>query len=430
MKLILLELNEINFDVVKKYINNGVKLPGFSSIINSGLIETCSENEYDLLEPWIQWPSVHTGLSYSDHKIFRLGDSIHSKIPQIFEEIESMGFSVGAVSPMNARNTLDKPKYFIPDPWTKTHSGGSYLSKSISQAISQAVNDNSESKLSLLTLFNLALAFFLLVNPFRYLSLVKYAVLALKKPWRKALFLDKLLYEIHKTLFLKKSPDFSTLFLNAGAHIQHHYFFNSPYIDNIKLKNPSWYIKESEDPFLEMLYEYDLILQDLLSLKDVSLVVATGLSQVPFTKVQFYYRLQNHEKFLKDIGISFLEVHPRMTRDFLITFNTANEAKSAEEVLKSILVNNQINLFEEIDNRGKDLFVALTYPHEIDLNTSISIDGKTLLLKEYVVFVAIKNGMHDQKGFAYFSDNFNGDVPKKNEHVSKIFFSIIEHFKK
>jgi hypothetical protein len=430
MSLLLIELNEINFNIVKRYIDSGVKLPGFSFIINNQLIETSSENKYDLLEPWIQWPSVHTGLDYSEHQLYRLGDSVNSEIPQIFEKVEQLGFSVGAVSPMNARNALINPKYFIPDPWTKTKSDNSFFSKAITKAISQAVNDNSESKLSLLTLFNLTLAFIFLVHPSRYLVLIKYALKAWGKSWRKALFLDKLLYEIHKTLFIKKSPDFSTLFLNAGAHIQHHYFFNSPHVDNIKLQNPSWYIKESEDPFLEMLYEYDSILQDLISQKNTSLVIATGLSQLPFTKVQFYYRLQNHEKFLSDFGISFLEVHPRMTRDFLITFNNAIEAKSAEEVLKSILVNNQINLFKEIDNRGKELFVTLTYPHEIDSKTSISIDDESMLLKEYVVFVAIKNGMHDQKGFAYFSENFNGDIPEKNKHVSNIYFSIIEHFNK
>ena len=33
---------------------------------------TESESEYENLEPWIQWPSVHTGLPFKDHKILRL----------------------------------------------------------------------------------------------------------------------------------------------------------------------------------------------------------------------------------------------------------------------------------------------------------------------------------------------------------------------
>ena len=430
MSLVLIELNEINFNIVKRYIDSGVKLPGFSYIINNQLIETSSENKYDLLEPWIQWPSVHTGLDYSEHQLFRLGDSVNSEIPQIFEKVEQLGFSVGAVCPMNARNALINPKYFIPDPWTKTKSDNSFLSKAITQAISQAVNDNSESKLSLLTLFNLTLAFIFLVHPSRYLALIKYALLALGRSWRKALFLDKFLYEIHKTLFRRKAPNFSTLFLNAGAHIQHHYFFNSEHVKSKDLKNPIWYIGENEDPFLEMLLEYDLIIEDILAAEDTDLIIATGLSQKPFTKVQFYYRLLRHEEFLKDMGISFSAVHPRMTRDFLITFDSVNSALDAETKLKSILVNNEYFLFDEIDNRGKDLFVVLSYPYEIKEDTFISINDTKINLEKYVVFVAIKNGMHDQKGYAYFSPEFDSLKPKNSEHVSNIHFSIINYFKK
>ena len=38
-------LNEINFDLVEHYIENGTKLPGFKSLINSGIIETYSESK-------------------------------------------------------------------------------------------------------------------------------------------------------------------------------------------------------------------------------------------------------------------------------------------------------------------------------------------------------------------------------------------------
>jgi len=41
----------------------------------------------------------------------------------------------------------------------------------------------------------------------------------------KALILDSLLVDVHFTLWIKYKPDFSNLFLNSGAHIQHHYLF-------------------------------------------------------------------------------------------------------------------------------------------------------------------------------------------------------------
>ena len=427
-RLILIELNEINFDTATTYIERGEYLPGFKKLIERGIVHTESEPEYENLEPWIQWPSVHTGKAFKEHKVFRLGDFIKSSDEQFFEQVEKAGFSVGAVSPMNASNKLNSPAYFIPDPWTKTPCDNSFASKSITDAIVQAVNDNSQSKLTFKTIFNLGLVFVALVRPSRYLPMAKYALNAIGKPWRKALFLDMLLYEIHKNLYNRKSPNFSTLFLNSGAHIQHHYFFNSPYIDSPELKNPAWYIGQADDPFLEMLKVYDEMLMDLLEFPDTEIIVATGLSQKPYDQLKFYYRLKDHASFLKNIGLEFADVVPRMTRDFLVSFDTTEQAFKAEQQLSEILVNNEVRLFEEIDNRGKDIFVVLTYPSEITDKTMISNLGKESPLGDLVTFVAIKNGEHQSKGFAYFSEGISEFAPPQGSHVSKIHNTVLQFF--
>jgi hypothetical protein len=135
--LIFLELNEINFDVIQHYIDSGVQLNGFEKLLRCSSIHTTAENEYELLEPWIQWPSVHTGKTFEEHQIFRLGDFINSSEDQIFEQVENLGLNVGAISPMNASNKLKNPVYFIPDPWTKTSSDKSYFSQLLTEAIVQ-----------------------------------------------------------------------------------------------------------------------------------------------------------------------------------------------------------------------------------------------------------------------------------------------------
>jgi len=427
-KLIFIELNEINFDVIKFYIKNGEQLPSFEKIIKKGIINTESEDEYENLEPWIQWPSIHTGKTYDEHKIFRLGDFVNSTDMQFFEKVEKVGFYVGAISPMNATNKLKNPAYFIPDPWTRTPCDSSFFSKSITDAIIQAVNDNSQSKLTFKTIFNLGLAFIALARPSRYLPMAKYAFNALGKPWRKALFLDMLLYEIHKTLFKRKSPNFSTLFLNAGAHIQHHYFFNSTYVNSTELKNPAWYVEKDDDPFLEMLQVYDEMLTDILELQNTEIIVATGLSQKPYDQLKFYYRLKDHSSFLKRIGLEFSDVTPRMTRDFLVSFDTEDQAFKAEQQLSKILINNKVRLFEEIDNRGKDIFVVLTYSSEVTDRTMISYSGKESSLIDLVSFVAIKNGEHQSKGFAYFSEGVSEFAPPSGSHVSKIHNTVLKFF--
>ena len=120
-KVILLGLNELNFDYIKYYINQGL-LTNFKELFNlQSPIETISENEYRLLEPWIQWVTIHSGKTYDEHKILRLGDIVnHPHLSQLFEELENEGLSVAAVSPFNADNRLRNPSFFVPDPWTKT----------------------------------------------------------------------------------------------------------------------------------------------------------------------------------------------------------------------------------------------------------------------------------------------------------------------
>ena len=84
--MILLALNELNIDFIESYIEVG-ELPNFKKLLSAGTIKTSSEHQYELLEPWIQWVTVHTGLSYADHKVYRLGDIVNRKdLKQIFED--------------------------------------------------------------------------------------------------------------------------------------------------------------------------------------------------------------------------------------------------------------------------------------------------------------------------------------------------------
>merc|ERR1711991_591789 len=141
------------------------------------------------------------------------------------------------------------------------------------------------------------------------------------------------------------------------------------------------------------------MLADLLKLPNTEIIVATGLSQKPYEELKFYYRLKDHASFLEKFQVEFTDVVPRMTRDFLISFDSIDKAYKAEKQLSKILVNNKIKLFAEIDNRGKDIFVVLTYPSEIKDKTMISYLDKEFQLSDLVTFVAIKNGEHQGKGF-------------------------------
>ena len=120
-RLHLVELNEVNFDLVEKYLKKYQgNFPNFEKLLTNTGARTHSEREYENIEPWIQWVSVHTMLDFAAHKVFRLGDMNSSELPQIFELVEECGYKVGCTSPMNTVNRLSEPAFFIPDPWTDT----------------------------------------------------------------------------------------------------------------------------------------------------------------------------------------------------------------------------------------------------------------------------------------------------------------------
>jgi len=427
-KLILVALNELNFEVVRRYLPLR-DLPSFKKLFAQPHITTRAESAYEQLEPWIQWVSVHSGLTAEQHGIFRLGDIVSSGVPQIFEQLEQRGISVGSVCAMNAENRLREPAYFVPDPWTRTPSDGSWWSRVLAQAVSQSVNDNAQGRISGESLLYLLLGLFRFASPRHYIDYLRLAARSPGAPWRKALFLDLFLHDLHLSLHTRYAPRFSTVFLNAGAHVQHHYFFNAQGNPGENIANPDWYVDSAVDPIGDMLEVYDTILGDYLERTDCDLIVATGLTQQPYDRVKYYYRLKDHAGFMRQLGIDVSDVAPRMTRDFLLGFADAQAAAKARVVLSSIVVGERgLPLFGEIEDRGRELFVTLTYPEEISASTLARLADRDFLLAPHVAFVAIKNGMHDSTGYAFFRGEVANHAPIEGSHVSGLHATISNFF--
>ncbi len=410
-QLIFLELNEVNFDFIRAYIARGY-LPRLAQLIEThGVEHTTSEHQYEHLEPWIQWVTAHTGLTFAEHGVFRLGDIVSRDIPQIWEVLEDQGFTVGAISPMNAKHRLRNPAFFVPDPWTKTGISGGGALQRLFDALSQAINDNAESKITPSSLFNLAIGAVIYAQPANYANYLTLALTSRRAPWRKAIILDLLLSDIFAREVRRAKSQFSSLFLNAAAHIQHHYMFSAMPYDGPH-RNPDWYIARGADPVLEVYRLYDEIVGQLQKAFPVArLMIATGLHQVPHEHATFYWRLRDHAAFLHRVGIEFEEVEPRMSRDFLVKCSDEVKARLAEVRLNQAAHEDGTPLFE-VDNRGTELFVMFTFPKEIQPNDQFTIaESNCGGLFEQVSFVALKNGEHN--GIGYFLDT--GVVAKERE---------------
>ena len=101
--LILIQLNEINFDYLKKHYLEKYPFPGFKKLLSEFDMQiTHAEDKYELLEPWIQWVSIYSGKKFDQHGVFHLGDTEQiSSENWLLDKIEKSGLSIGSVSPMN-----------------------------------------------------------------------------------------------------------------------------------------------------------------------------------------------------------------------------------------------------------------------------------------------------------------------------------------
>ena len=120
-KLLIIQINEVNFDLVKLY-SKKFNLLNFQHILeNFNNIETTSEKRYENLEPWIQWVSFYTGKNFEEHKVFFLNE-LKSDVDTIFKKFdEKLNAKQCLMFPMNLKNNLkNENNIFLPDPWTDT----------------------------------------------------------------------------------------------------------------------------------------------------------------------------------------------------------------------------------------------------------------------------------------------------------------------
>ena len=364
--LISLELNELNFDWIVHYTDQG-KLPNFNSFIKQhGLIKTSSEKDYESLEPWIQWPSFYYSAKLKDHKIFHLGDRPKLSLKSIYNKLSLNKKNFLAISPMNCDVPISKGSVYFSDPWNYKVFGTNKFDGLFWKSISNLVNTNSAGKGHLKSYFYLIVGFiryFKVRNALKYLY---YLLLSFNFKWAKAIFLEMLLFDFS----LRKMRDgnffYTSIFLNAGAHIQHHYLFDSACYMG-KERNPHFYsgrFSNFFDPLYEIYSLYDSSISHLIKLGYLSshqLLITTGLTQIPNKNPYFQYRLNDHKKFLDYFKVDYLKVSPKMSRDFYLYFDNKESLKIAAALFSKFQVKGQRLFTCMVDNRELKIFVQLSF---------------------------------------------------------------------
>lgn len=411
MKKLLIQFNEANFDIIKKYCTAN-KLPTFQKLLdNYNCIETSSEKEYKNLEPWIQWYSFYSNLKYEDHRVFNLGDCLKNEHDNFLIKEAKKGKRVGVFSAMNCRPSRNFHTY-LPDPWTESAVKGGLSEKIVFNTVKKLINENAKLKITLRDIFGI---FFIIGIPktFDDFFLLYKATSSLIK--RDRAILASIFDYFFGKYCLRRSKnsdlDLSIFFLNGLAHVQHHYLLNSVHVSG---NNPSWY-SNSNDSLLESLQIYDKFFKYLDNnfSKSYELWIITGLSQEAYPDPFIYWRFENHKKLLNKFINQVFSVYPRMTRDFEIHINDHGNLQEIFLFLKGAIIQTKkgeilMKAFCNIDiTSDRSIFASFAYSG-VDTDVDLAFNGKTVSLSDEINFIALKNGGHIEDGWA---------LTNKNNHV-------------
>ncbi len=429
-RVIQIELNELSKEIIDRLVAKN-KLPAFRRINTEWMyLKTTSEEDYEKLEPWIQWVTAHTGKTYDEHQIFRLSDVHKLQHEQVWETLSRHGIESGIIGSMNIIRRDTEGGTFFPDPWAIYNETYPEPLRPLWDLISNRVQGHATKKITFGDIKKgLQACISLGLSPAIYWKMAKQILgqkMNAKNKWKLACVFDEFLAEIFIRILRKTEYGFYTLFLNAIAHYQHHYwraFDIKPFKPDIKYDD----INEDDDPVMYGYQVYDRILNRILNEvnndPDTLIVIASALSQVPYTAKDHeggmnYYRLNDHKAFAESIGLSGADfkIFPLMSRDWQIQYSNEQARKKAVTVLSGITVNG-VPLFNIRENTPGFIFVETAFTKSITAGTQIQTpEGKAIAgFKEVFTNIAIKSGHHSGIGNLWISDAAVMDAQKNEE---------------
>jgi len=416
---ISIQLNEVNREWLISYAkkNNFVNI---KTILSWNGVNTESEKEYSHLEPWIQWPTYYLGKSYKEHKLFHLGD-VHQrkKNYSIYDYFQSLGRDVLALAPMNCSFKTNKNSLIIHDPWSnRSVKKGSKLLRQFWEVVCYFINENSNNTFKPKYLVILLISLIRFARFRNYISYIKLLFFSIFFNWSRAIFLDLLLFDVFTYLIKNGNYSYSSLFLNAGAHIQHHYLFDSFLYRNIthgKNKNPLTYsslFTKFLDPMYQVYKIYDHVIYDLLKLGNTfDIEITTGLQQKINPNPYFQYRIKNYDDFFNSVSLKYIRFEKKMSRDIYIFFEKKDDLDFARETLNKYKIKKQPFFKVYSSKEDLSLFVQVAYRGNISDLKNVEFDNKKINFEKLISLVSIENAIHQSVG--WHVNNFHKFNKKK-----------------
>ncbi|MFC0203909.1 hypothetical protein [Novosphingobium soli] len=348
MSTIVLEFNELAPELLDRFIAAG-ELPHFQRLRDSAFVSiTDAEEDAPYLEPWIQWVTVHTGLAFAEHGCFQLNDGGALAAPRIWDLVSRSGRSSWICGSMNAAVQPGFLGFFLPDPWATDAQAlpCGHFEPYIRLVRSYVQEHSAKPDVSPADFARFG-RFMLSHGLSRESVLAAVRQLAQERSsdvkWRRAMILDRLQWDLFRTLVKSKRPHFSTFFINSTAHFQHfHWREFEPEL--FKLRPSPEDQRIYGGAVLEGYRSMDRIVGQALDLvsNHGNVVLVTALSQQPMLTHEDEGGRQIFRH--RDIGalLAFAGVAegwtyaPIMSQQFLLHFDSEQAATAAAERIEGL----------------------------------------------------------------------------------------------
>jgi len=429
-KIIVAEFNELVPHLVEKFMKEG-HMPNFKRLagMSSCYITDANQSGEDL-NPWIQWVTVHTGLSPEEHGVYRLNEAKKCEGKYIWDYLSKKGEHSLIFGSMNGYIQDSFLGTYLPDPWDKITKPSVNLQKYFEFIRAYVQGNPNSSNVSPVQFLK-----FMLTNGLTIRTCLKIAKQLIseridsRKKWKRACLLDWIQLDIFSYLYKNNSPKLSTIFSNSTAHIQHTLWaesFPKDFPNEVEKKIPG-------NPMLDAYKNHDDILGEVLKFKkdNVDIAICTALSQQPYTKnTKCFYHINDFNKFLSELNVlgepSYI---PVMAEQFYVKFNSKVDIQKAFEHLSKFEMPSS-KYFYEGSNKVFSMSIDQNTLHikcrcstAVEQNTSfINIETKEQY-SFYDMFYLMddqKTGIHHPHGLFWITNtntNTNNEIiPLENVH--------------
>lgn len=438
-RIVFIEFNELCPELLGRWMGDGT-LPNFKRFHAASQVFTGVADVADpkFLEPWIQWYSMHTGLSYDQHQVFHLTDGPGAGHTDIWHALLAAGLSVGNCAGMNAPGFAAPGSFYLPDPWCRTETPYPAELAAYQTVVVNKVQENTKATTALGRAEYIEFAKFLVGNGLRSGTVLAIAeqlfseVRSRGSAWKRAALLDKLQFDIFLKLWKRSRPDFASFFLNSTAHFQHAYYH---LLEPGKFDLPA---AELDDPVhrdaIRFGYrEMDRLLGDFMALErhGVTLVLATALSQQPDAGAgKRYYRPRDVDGLMRRLELRPERLLPVMAHQFSAQFATQAEADTARDRLRHITLDGY-RVFQCDTGTPLTVFFGCTVGSAVPETAQLLFgEGANAGTPFHEIFYQIrhmKTGVHHPDSVLWFKTGIHA-VHAERTSILNVFPTLLDYY--